>query len=243
MWWQKCTRSGRSDRIRRSEARQAARRWPGRPGGRTVWAARIAVHQRGVGRVADQHVEGVAVAADQDALVALGMPRGGDDLEAGQHLGVSVEQFESCAREVDPVAQLRRLTLGPAELSALDEERGVGEDGVLAAVVEVQMSVDHQVDVCRAHVELGQRVGHRPVDHAPVVQHVLRAAHAGVDQHRATVMGDHEPVHRPALAARAAQAGQMQALDLQWHPFIVRPPLTGGQRITAYLDRARCFPR
>ncbi len=91
--------------------------------------------------------------------------------------------------EVEPVVQLRGLAPGPVELGALDVERGVLEHGVLAAVVEVQVGVDDQADVGRAQVQLGQRVGDRAVDHPPVVQGLLRAADAGVDQHRVAVAG------------------------------------------------------
>ena len=158
-----------------------------------------------------------AVAADEHALVAFGVPGGGDDLQAGQHLGVAVQQLEPGAGEVEPVVQHRRLSAGPVELGALDVERGVLEHGVLATVIEVQVGVDHQADVGRAQVQLGQRAGHRAVDHAPVVEHLLRAADAGVDQHGAVVVGDHEPVYRPVAAVDALQAGQVQAPDLQAH--------------------------
>jgi hypothetical protein len=47
-------------------------------------------------------------------------------------------------------------------------------------VVEVQVGVDHQPDVSGAHVQVGQRVGDRTVDHPPVVQIILRPADAGV---------------------------------------------------------------
>src|SRR5580658_2787725 len=55
--------------------------------------------------------------------------------------------------------------------------------------------------------------GFEGVDDAetPVVQPALRAADTGVHQHRAAVVGDHEPVHRPAVAVEALQAGQVQA--------------------------------
>src|SRR5206468_11380820 len=84
---------------------------------------------------------------------------------------------------------------------------------------EMQVGVDDQVDVGRAHIQLGQRVGDRRVDHAPVVQHGRRAADPGVDQDRTARMGDHEPVHRPAAAVHALQAGQVQPPDLQRHLF------------------------
>jgi len=46
------------------------------------------------------------------------MAGGGDDLQAGQDLGVAVEQLEPGAGEVEPVAQLRGLAPGAVELGA-----------------------------------------------------------------------------------------------------------------------------
>src|SRR5205823_13357102 len=66
--------------------------------------------------------------------------------------------------------------------------------------------------------------------HAPDVQYLPRTADAGVDQHRAAGMGDHEPVHRPGAAVQALQAGQVQPLDLQRHGR--SPQWTGGLRRT-----------
>jgi len=42
------------------------------------------------------------------------------------------------------------------------------EHRVLPAVVEVQVRVDDEVDVTRRHVDVGERVGDRAVDHPPV---------------------------------------------------------------------------
>src|ERR1700691_4957424 len=95
VWWQKCTRCGCSDWIRCSDPRQA-------------------------GRVAHQHVELAAGDADDDALMAGRVAWCRDYLDAGQHLRVAVEQLEPRVHEVEPVAQLRRLLLGAAQLGALD---------------------------------------------------------------------------------------------------------------------------
>ncbi len=91
------------------------------------------------------------------------------------------------------------------------------EDGILPAMVEVQVGVDHQVDVGRAHVQIGERVGGRAVDHPPVAEPFVRAADAGIDQHRAAWVGDHEAMHRPFAAIGPAQVRQVQPLDLQRH--------------------------
>src|SRR5262249_12441823 len=93
--------------------------------------------------------------------------------------------------------------------------------------IEMQVRVDHQINVARGHVQPGERVRGRAVDHPPVVQPLLRPPDAGVHQHRAAGVGDHETVHRPLPAVDTAQAGQMQPLDLQRHPL---PPPTSRYR-------------
>ena len=75
--------------------------------GREHVAGGVIVHPRGVGRVADQQVEGLATGADEHALVARRVPGGGDDLQAGQYLGVPVQQLEPSVHEAEPVAQFR----------------------------------------------------------------------------------------------------------------------------------------
>jgi hypothetical protein len=152
-----------------------------------------------------------------DALVAGGVPGGRDHRQAGHDVGVPVEQLEPRAGEAEPVVQVRRLAPGAVELRALHVERGMREDRVLAAVVEMQMRVDHQIDIARGHVQPGERVRDRAVDHPPVVQPLLRAADAGVHQHRTPGVGDHEAVHRPLQAVDSAQARQVQPPDLQLH--------------------------
>jgi peptide/nickel transport system permease protein len=195
---------------------------PGRPvvglAGRQLLVQRAGVLARRVGGVPDQQVERAVAGPRHDGLVADRVARGRDHRQAGQDLGVAVKQLEPRAREVEPAGQVGRLAAGALEFGPLDTKRGVPEHRILAAVVEVQVGVDHQGDVGGGHVQLGQGVGHRDVDHAPVIKQVLRAAHAGVDQDRAARMGDHEAVHRPLPpVAGRAQPGQVQPLDLQRH--------------------------
>ena len=205
VWWQKCTRAAPVDRIRASESRQAT--GSARLAGRQVLVGRALVHLRRVGGVPDQQVGRAAVGRDDHALVAHGVPGRRDHRQAGQHLGVPVEQLEPRVHEVEPVVELRRLALGPAQFGALDVAGGVLEHGVLAAVVEVQVSVDHQADVARGHVQVGERVRDRAVDHPPVAEQLVGPADAGVHQHRAAGVGDHEAVHRPLPGRRDRAAG------------------------------------
>ena len=132
----------------------------GLTGGQLV-AAGFGVLPRRVGGIADQQVERAVPAADHGALVTLGVPGRGDHLQAGQHLRVPVDQLEPRVGEVEPVVELRRLAPHPAQLGALHVKGRMPEHRVLAAVVEVQVGVDHQPDIGGAHVVLGERVRDR----------------------------------------------------------------------------------
>jgi len=74
--------------------------------------------------------------------VAHGVPGSRDHRQAGQDLGVPVEQLEPRVHEAEPVVQFARLTLRAVEFRALDVAGGMLEDRILAAVVEMQVSVD-----------------------------------------------------------------------------------------------------
>ena len=106
----------------------------------------------------------------------------------------------------------REWCSGPAarvvELPALDVDRPAGEEVVAAAVVEVQVSVDDDVDAGEVEVllaqwtEAGIEVGHRRVQ--------LR--HAGVDQHARVGMVDDVHVDGHPLAL-GEQVGHEERRD------------------------------
>src|SRR5262249_47668122 len=90
---------------------------------------------------------------------------GGRHPHAGQDLGVTVEQLESGTREIEPVGQSARLSTSPFKFGTLYVERGVLEDRILTAVIEVQVSVDHQGDVAWHQIVVAQSLGRAPIDH------------------------------------------------------------------------------
>jgi hypothetical protein len=96
----------------------------------------------------------------------------------------------------------------------MTDRPGVLEHRVLAAVVEVQVRVDDQVDVAGDQAETAQGVSGGDVDHLPVPDHLRRAADAGVDQGGSARVSDHEAVHRPRLGAAGGRS-QVQPLDLK----------------------------
>ena len=132
-----------------------------------------------------------------------GVPGGQQDFQPGQQGALAVEQFVAQVRQV-PVLVRERRTVGPGSriVLPLDEERGLGEQVVVARVVEVQVGVHHVVDVLRGDVQLGQpeqqtvlgahgrgqELGERLP--APGELRVLDVGtvHAGVDQHQAVVV-------------------------------------------------------
>ena len=134
---------------------------------------------------------------DDDHLQAPRVARRRDEAEPGQQLELAVDRFVAQAGRIDPLADrvvvLRARVL---ELLPLNVNRPSGEEVVAAAVVEVQVRVDDDVDACEVEGlraqrhEAGLEVGHlRP--------HLRQA---GVDQHPGVGMVDEVDVDRPPLA-------------------------------------------
>ena len=125
------------------------------------------------------------------------MAGSGDHAHALGYLGVAVQKLEARPREVEPLRGYRLLLSRARQLRALDVERGVFEDRVLTAVVEVEVAVDHDLHVRRAEVVLGERIGGVTVDDLPLLDELGRPTDPGVDEDRARPrMLDHESVHR-----------------------------------------------
>jgi non-heme chloroperoxidase len=148
---------------------------------------------------------------DDDHLETARVARRWYEVEAGQQLVLAVDRLVAHAGRVDPLADrvvvLRARVL---ELLPLNVNRAPGEQVVAAAVVEMQMRVDDDVDAGEVEGVLAQR------DQAGVHVDHLRAQlrHAGVDQHAGVGMVDDVDGHRPALALDE-QLGHQQRRDLR----------------------------
>src|SRR5436190_15633367 len=134
---------------------------------------------------------------DDDHLHAARVARRRDEAEPGQQLVLAVDRLVAHAGRLDPLANsVVVLAARVVELPTLDVDRPAGEEVVAAAVVEVQVCVDHDVDAGEIEVllaqwtEAGIEVGHRRVE--------LR--HAGVDEHARIGMVDDVHVDRHTLA-------------------------------------------
>ena len=137
-------------------------------------------------------------ALDDDDLCAAGVAGGRDEPNSRQQLELTVDGDVLQIGCVDPVAdRVVLLVPGVLELLALHVDRRAGEEDVAAAVVEVQMGVDHDVDAGEVELlraqgtQAGIEVGHERV----------QLGHARVDQHaRLGVVDDvHVDRHPPAL--------------------------------------------
>src|SRR5205823_3754018 len=159
---------------------------------------------------------------DDDHLHAARVARRRDEAEPGQELELAVDRLVAHARRVDPLADrvvvLRARVL---ELLPLNVNRPSGEQVVAAAVVEMQVRVDDDVDAGEVERLLAQW------DEAGVHVGHLRAQlrHAGVDQHAAVGMVDDMDADRPALALDE-QLGHQQGRDRgrRRHSPILPPP-------------------
>jgi hypothetical protein len=125
------------------------------------------------------------------------MTRRRDEPEPGQQLELAVDRHVPHAGRLDPLAdRVVVLAARVVELSALDADRPAGEEVVAAAVVEVQVRVDNDVDTGEIEGLLAQwkeariHVGHRRV----------QFRHAGIDQHTRVGMVDDVHEDRPPLA-------------------------------------------
>jgi hypothetical protein len=123
--------------------------------------------------------------------------RCGDEPEPRKQLEFAVDRHVPHAGRLDPLANgVVVLAARAVELPTLDVDRPAGEEVVAAAVVEVQVCVDDDVDAGEVEVllaqwmEVGSQVGHRRVQ--------LR--HAGVDQYARIGMIDEVHVDRHPLA-------------------------------------------
>ena len=140
---------------------------------------------------------------DDDHLQAARVARRRDEPEPGQQLELAVDRHVLHAGRLDPLAdRVVVLAARVVELPALDVDRPAGEQVVAAAVVEVQVRVDDDVDAGEVEGLLAQwnepgiHVGHRWVQ--------LR--HAGVDQHARVGMVDDVHVDRPSARPRTSNS-------------------------------------
>jgi hypothetical protein len=93
-----------------------------------------------------------------------------DEPEPGKQLELAVNRHVPHTRRIDPLADsVVVLVARVVELPTLDVDRPAGEEMVAAAVVEVQVRVDDDVDAGEVKVllaqwtEAGIEVGHRRV--------------------------------------------------------------------------------
>src|SRR5689334_14185370 len=93
---------------------------------------------------------------DDDHLHAAGVARCRYEPKAGKQLVLAVHLRVLHAWRVDPLADgVVVLVASIVELAALDVDRLAGEEVVAAAVVEVQVRVDHDVDGVQVELLLG----------------------------------------------------------------------------------------
>src|ERR687888_663130 len=107
---------------------------------------------------------------DDDPLHAARVARRRDESEPGKQLELAVDRHVAHAGRLDPLAnRVVVLRARVVELPTLDVDRPAGEELVAAAVVEVQVRVDDDVDAGEIEVllaqgdEAGIEVGYLPV--------------------------------------------------------------------------------
>ena len=95
---------------------------------------------------------------DDDHLHAACVARRRNEPEPGEQLELAVDRHVPHAGRVDPLANgVVVLATGVVEFATLDVDRLAGEEVVAAAVLEVQVCVDDDVDAREIEVLLAQR--------------------------------------------------------------------------------------
>src|SRR6266571_2637631 len=127
--------------------------------GPAIWGKK-ALQDDGINR--QQHWAGLRQ-AQQDRLMSRGMPTGLKQREAGQQLGVAINE---------PVAQCRMIPVNacgskawvPAArqfiVFALDDEFRLRKGIVIARMVHVEMGTDEEIDVVRVQAKTGEVLKH-----------------------------------------------------------------------------------
>lgn len=96
---------------------------------------------------------------DDDDLHAACVARRRDEPEPGKQLEFAVNRHVPHARRIDPLTNgVVVLVARVVELPTLDVDRLAGEEVVAAAVIEVQVCVDDDVDAGEVEVLLAQRM-------------------------------------------------------------------------------------
>jgi hypothetical protein len=182
---------------------------------------------------ANSHVpaddDGTPARLDDDDLQAARVARCGDQAEPGQELELAVDRLVAHAGRVDPLAD-GVVVLGARvlELLPLNVDRPSGEEVVAAAVVEVQVRVDDDVDAGEVEGllaewdEAGVEVGHLR----------MQLRHAGVDQDSGSGMVDDVDVDRrqrsPSTSNSATSSGVIVGgVNTNQPPPTVRLPAHG----------------
>jgi hypothetical protein len=100
--------------------------------------------------------DGAVVGTHDEGLVSGRVPRGGNDQHPGEDLGFAVELLLAQAGSVDQFRQRVAVTSSCLQLDALGDDRPPRQLGVPAAVVEVEMAVDHDRDIVGGDAGVGE---------------------------------------------------------------------------------------
>src|SRR5256886_2346265 len=103
-------------------------------------------------------------------------PNARDDLE------LAIEELDTGTGKVEPLRRRVRVLVPAFVFNSLHKEWRLRKDGVLAAVVEVKVRVDHPADVRGVDVVLAEFLCDRGVDRAVILDQRQRRAIPSVDQ-------------------------------------------------------------
>ena len=119
------------------------------------------------------------------------VPGRGNDVDSGPQLRLSVQQVVRAAGIVDEVLHGVVAALGGGELVPLAHDGGARQPRVPAAMIEVKMAVDDDVDVREPHPGGAECVGQLdPLWSVPVLGLSVAGAESGVEQQHPSGVSD-----------------------------------------------------
>jgi len=130
------------------------------------------------------HDDGSVATPHDERLMAHGMAGRREHEHTWQQLRLAVEDLVTQARRIYESGQgVVRGAAGGIKFDALDEDRSSPEPGIAPAMVEVQVAVDHQLDILHSCPSGGQRRPQWPASRTVVGVDLGMNAHSGVHQH------------------------------------------------------------
>lgn len=159
------------------------------------------------------------------------MPWSRDQRNPRQHFCFAFDQVPLGSREIDAIRNRVSGLTDLLVLGSLRNKRYSGEKRVVAAVIEVEVRIDHHPYVTSQYPDIGQGVVDGVVDRAEhSVDVYLTLSHSGVNQHRTLSVMDDETEHLASRPRSRVIFGQDHLTQKHGADHQPQPISPGGRR-------------